>query len=180
MANNSRKKIRHFILDADGVLTDGQYHYTAEGKVEKIYGPDDHDALLLLKKYMNIVFISGDKKGFPITQKRIEFDMKFPLHQVSTFERLNWIKEHFNPEEVVYMGDGIFDAMVFEKVAYAIAPANAFFKTKEYADYITNARGGEGAVAEACWHLAEKFFKPFDILKIGFDHGQGEWGGKKL
>jgi 3-deoxy-D-manno-octulosonate 8-phosphate phosphatase (KDO 8-P phosphatase) len=179
MANNSGKKIKHFVLDADGVLTDGQYHYTAEGKTEKIYGPDDHDALLLLKKYMDIVFITGDKRGFPVTQKRIEIDMKFPLFQVSTFERIHWIKERFDPEEVVYMGDGIFDAMVFNAVGYAIAPANAFFKIKEHADYVTETRGGEGAVAEACWHLAEKFYEPFDILNLSLDHGQGAWGKKQ-
>jgi len=170
------KKPKSFIIDVDGVLTDGSYLYTAEGKVMKSFGPDDHDALLLLKPYMNIVMVTGDKKGYPITKKRVEDDMHFPLHQVSTFDRSNWIRENFNPEETIYMGDGIFDSVVFEVVAYSIAPANAFYKTKEKADFVTQSRGGDSAVAEAVMHIMEKFFEPIDLTKIGLK--DGEWGKK--
>ena len=33
------KKPSVFVLDVDGVLTDGKYYYTAEGKVMKRFGP---------------------------------------------------------------------------------------------------------------------------------------------
>ena len=178
MANTTKKQLKYFILDVDGVLNDGKYHYTSEGKVVKVFGPDDHDALLMLSKDLEIVFVTGDKKGFPITKKRVEIDMKFPLHQVSTFERTRWIEERFDPKEVIYMGDGIFDAMIFNSVGYGIAPANAFFKTKEHADYVTQASGGDSAVAEACWHIAEKFFEPWDSLNLSLKKNQGEWGEK--
>lgn len=170
--------MKNFVIDVDGVFTDGQFHYTVEGKVAKIFGPDDNDALLLIKPYMNIVVVTGDKKGFPITKKRIEDDMKLPLYQVSTFERAEWIATKFNPKETIYMGDGVFDAMVFKTVGYAIAPLNAFEQIKEHADYVTKAKGGSGAVAEACFHIMEKFFKPLDILHLKLENG-GEWQGKK-
>ncbi len=165
---------KHFIIDVDGVLTDGQFHYSTEGKVMKIFGPNDADALLLLKPHMSIIAVSGDKRGFPITEKRIAVDMELSLHQVSTFERAKWIAERFDPKECVYMGDGIFDAMVFNEVGYAIAPANAFPPVKEHADFVTLARGGEGAVAEAVWHIMDKFFTPLDALHLS--HGGGIWG----
>lgn len=167
--------MKNFIIDVDGVFTDGQFHYTEQGKVAKIFGSDDHDALLLIKPYINILSVTGDKKGFPISKKRVEDDMKIPLHQVSTFERIDWIKKNFDPKETIYMGDGVFDAMVFNSVGYSIAPANAFYKTKELADYVTNSSGGRGAVAEACFHIMEKFFKPLDILNLSINKG-GEWG----
>lgn len=163
-------------MDVDGVLTDGQFHYTLEGKTAKIFGPDDADAILLVKPFINVVAVTGDKRGFPITKKRVEDDMKLPLHLVSTFERVDWIKEQFGLKETCYMGDGIFDAMVFDKVAYGIAPANAFFAIKKYADFVTNARGGEGAVAEACFHIMENFFTPLDPLKLSITGGV--WGKK--
>lgn len=169
--------MKNFVLDVDGVLTDGKFHYTAEGKVMKTFGPDDGDALLLLKPHLNICFVTGDKKGFEITRKRVETDMKFPLHLVSTFERVKWLTDNgMKPEETIYMGDGIFDAMVFEKVAYGIAPANAFYFAKEKAHYVTPSRGGDSAVAEACLHIAEKFFKPIDLLNASLHGKGGEWG----
>ena len=33
------------ILDVDGVMTTGQFLYTADGKVMKVFGPDDNDKL---------------------------------------------------------------------------------------------------------------------------------------
>lgn len=163
-----------FILDVDGVLTTGHFFYSKEGKDMKMFGPDDHDALLLLKKYIEIRFITGDKKGFPISKKRIVDDMHMPLDQVSTIDRIAWIKNHYDPKEVIYMGDGIFDDMVFKGVGYAIATSDAFYKTKEDADFITQSRGGNRAVAEACLHIFETFFP--DCLKKELVKGDGEWG----
>ncbi|MFC1775255.1 HAD hydrolase family protein [Patescibacteria group bacterium] len=161
---NKKSKIKNLILDVDGVLTDGQFHYSTEGKIVKIFGPDDNDALCLLKPHLHIHMISGDKRGFPITKKRVSEDMKFPLDLVSTFDRVEWIAENYNLDETIYIGDGIFDASVFDKVAYCIAPANAFYTTKEKADFVTQSRGGDSAVAEACLHIMEKFFDSFDPI----------------
>ena len=171
-------KPKYFIVDVDGVLTDGKFHYTEEGKVAKVFGPEDNDALCILKDKVQIHFVTGDKRGFKITQKRVEEDMNFSLDLVSTFERVAWIKERFNLSESIYMGDGIFDPIVFNEIGYSIAPDNAFFKTKEYADFITNARGGEGAVAEACLHIMENFFEPFNPLSAKVKK-VGVWEKKK-
>jgi len=172
-------KFENFLIDVDGVMTDGQFHYSIDGKVMKIFGPDDADALLLIKDLLHIHFISGDKRGFPISKKRID-DIGFPLDLVSTFDRIDWIKERFNPHKTIYMGDGIFDILVFKEVSYSIAPANSFIQTKKAADFVTLAKGGEGAVAEACFHIAEKFFKPINILTRDFSrHQSGAWSNKK-
>jgi 3-deoxy-D-manno-octulosonate 8-phosphate phosphatase (KDO 8-P phosphatase) len=171
-------KPNFFVLDVDGVFNDGKFYYTTEGKVMKQYGPEDNDALSLLKDKLVIQAISGDKRGFSITKKRIADDMKLPLELVSTFKRVEWMRERFNLEETIFMGDGIYDALVFQQVGYSIAPANAFYTTKRMANFVTNARGGEGAVAEACLHILEKFFEPFDINKLTFEDGSGSWSGK--
>ena len=171
------KKPSCFILDVDGVMTNGQFFYTAEGKVMKIFGPDDNDALSLLKNYLEIRFVTGDKKGFPISQKRIVDDMGFNLDIVSTINRINWIKQSYDPLSVIYMGDGIFDHYVMKQVGYSIAPINADKVAKQYADYITERPGGDRSVAEACLHIMEKFFVPYDINKLPQTNGKlsGEW-----
>jgi len=175
------EKPKNFIVDVDGVMTDGRFYYTVEGKVMKVFGPDDHDALLILKPYMSICMVTGDRKGFEISKKRIADDMKFQLELVSTLERVAWMEDNgFEPKETIYMGDGILDAMVFKEVAYSIAPANAFYTTKEKADFVTPSAGGDSAVAEACLHILEKFFEPIDPLNIKLEKGSGEWGSKNI
>jgi 3-deoxy-D-manno-octulosonate 8-phosphate phosphatase (KDO 8-P phosphatase) len=155
-------KPKVFILDVDGVLNTGRFLYNEEGKVMKEFGADDSDALKVLNSDIEIRFVSGDKRGFPISKKRVE-DMKFEIDLVSTFQRIDWIKERYDPKDVIYMGDGIFDYLVFEQVAYGIAPANGDADTRAKADYVTERLGGDRAVAEAAKHIANKFFDGFSL-----------------
>ena len=155
-----------FFLDVDGVLTTGQFLYSKEGKSFKIFGPDDNDGLSLLKPFIKIHFLTQDKKGFPISKKRIVTDMKYPLNLVSTLKRVEWIKNRISLDKVIYMGDGIFDHYVFSKVGYSIAPANADPLAKKNADYVTTRNSGERAVAEACIHILKKFFDIDDFTTV--------------
>ena len=160
-----KKKPKQLIIDVDGVMTTGHFFYSSKGKAFKIFGPDDNDALSLLKQYMKIIFVTGDKKGFSISKKRIVDDMNFELKLVSTTKRIDWISQEYNLKEVIYIGDGIFDHYVMKEVLYSIAPNNADSNAKKYANYITKRSGGDRAVAEACNHKLKKFFKPFNPNK---------------
>lgn len=173
---SKKTKPKYLLIDVDGVMTTGQFLYTKEGKMMKVFGPDDNDALSLLKDKLNIIFVTGDRKGFPISKKRIAGDMKHKLELVSTVDRVGWIKKQkWNPQEVIYIGDGIFDHYVFREIGYGIAPANAFYLTRKLANFVTKQPGGDRAVAEACLHILEKFFEPYSPdhkLKGDFS---GEW-----
>ena len=52
------------------------------------------------------------------------------------------------PEEVCYVGDDVIDLKVMRKVGLSIAPADAFWMVKDYADLITEAPGGKGVARE--------------------------------
>lgn len=165
--NGKRKVIKNLILDVDGVLTTGQFLYTKDGKLAKVFGPHDNDGVKLISKLINVCAISADKRGFEITEKRVAIDMGLKLNLVSEDTRLSWLQENFDLSESVYVGDGIYDAMIFEHVAYSIAPANAFYLARNKADFVTNTKAGEGAVAEACFHIMEKFLElPHNIKNI--------------
>lgn len=169
-------KPKVFIIDVDGVMTTGHFLYSKAGKQMKIFGPDDNDGLGLLNPHIEIRFITGDRKGFSISNKRIKEDMKFDLDLVSTIKRIEWIKERYNPEEVIYMGDGIFDHYVMKEVGYSIAPANSDRIAKEHANYVTERSGGDRAVAEACLYIMQKFFVPYDPDTLPADQlDLGEW-----
>ena len=155
-------KLKHFILDVDGVMTDGKFYYSEEGKIIKSFGADDSDALNLLSNFMNIEFISADKRGFNISKKRIEIDMGFKLSLVNSKDRINWIRNNYDLTEVVFMGDGFFDHQVMNEVAYSIAPSDGDELTRSVAKFVTKRGGGDRSVSEACVHILESFFKEFD------------------
>ena len=153
-----KKKIpKIFIIDVDGVLNTGQFLYDVSGKKFKIFGPDDSDALKILNKYIKILFISGDKRGFNISKKRV-IDMGFDIKLVDTLSRYEWIQKNYKSDEVIYMGDGIFDYLVFKKVYYSICPSNADMNCLKFASFVTARNGGERALSEACDHILKVFF----------------------
>ena len=65
-------------------------------------------------------------------------------------------------EEIAYMGDDLLDLPVLRRVGYPMAPANARPEVRKVVEYVTDARGGEGAVREAAEHILR---------------GQGRWAG---
>ena len=91
-----------FMIDVDGVMTDGGFYYTKSGKIMKKFGPDDSDALKKLKSKIEIVFVTADKKGFGITKKRIKIDLDFNLYLIESTGRITWAKQKFPEHEIVY------------------------------------------------------------------------------
>ena len=168
-------KPKNFILDVDGVLTDGKFYYSSEGKSIKVFGSNDFDALSIAKQHLDVQMISGDRGGFDISKKRIVDEMGYQLQLVSPFERIEWIRKRYKLKETIYVGDGIFDPLVFKKVAYSIAPSNALPQVKKYASYTTINSGGNGAVTEAVLHILDKFFDGFDLFSYDFKKRKDYW-----
>ena len=155
-----KKKIfpKKIIIDIDGVMTSGHMLYTSKGKNAKIFGPDDHDALKLLKKYCSIEFISADTLGFKISKKRINDHMNFKITLVPNKDKESWFKKKVNLKSILYMGDGIFDHKIFSLVGYSIAFKDSLEHVKKKADFVVNRVGSNRAVAEASLYILKKFF----------------------
>ena len=148
----------NFILDLDGVLTDGKFYYSQDGKYMKVFGADDHDCINVLKEFIKIHVVTADSKGYEISKKRISEDMALDIDLVSAKDRVEWMTKRFDLDKTIYMGDGVLDYLVFKEVFYSIAPANALGSTKNKASFVTKNSGGDRAVAEACIHILNKFF----------------------
>lgn len=148
-----------FVLDVDGVLTDGSFFSTKDGKFLKRFGCDDWDLLKELMKFIEVTFITADKKGYPIVKKRIEEEMGFELNIVSHYpnERWKWMKEKYGTKDIIFMGDGCYDYCSLERCHYGITVASALDYVKECADYVTKRAGGNRAVAEACLHIMNMY-----------------------
>lgn len=148
-----------FILDVDGVATDSKMYYTKDGKYMKAFGCDDFDLLKEINKHIPVHFITADKKGFPITQKRIEEEMGFELDLVphGAVERWNWITERYPNKQIIFMGDGYADDYSLKNCYLGITTKDALRHVKKSAFLIVNRSGADRAVAEACIYLMDKF-----------------------
>ena len=66
----------------------------------------------------------------------------------SRFFRQSWPTPRLQPAEIAYIGDDLTDIVVMHRVGFGVAVANARAEVKGEAHYVTEARGGQGAVRE--------------------------------
>jgi 3-deoxy-D-manno-octulosonate 8-phosphate phosphatase (KDO 8-P phosphatase) len=154
------------IFDVDGVLTNGSYIYSKDGKMYKTFGADDSYALKMIKDEVQIEFVSSDERGFGISEARVK-DMGFNLSKVSYKERMEWINQHFHRDNWIriYMGDSFTDAAIFKNVDVGICPQNGHEIAKSFATYVTKHSGGDRAVADAVFYICEVMLKK-DVKKM--------------
>lgn len=147
------------VFDVDGTLTDGTFYQSKDGKFLKRFGCDDWDAMKELSKYIQVHIVSADKKGFDISAKRIIDEMGFSLDLVGSkpLERYKWIRNQYPDHEVIYIGDGMYDWYVLENVEYGICPADSLDHVKHAANYVSPRTGARRFVADACFHIMDKF-----------------------
>lgn len=157
-----------FVLDVDGVLTDGSFLYDERGKAYKVFGPDDADALKALSKYVDIVFTSQDKRGFNISKKRVN-DMGFELKEIGSKDRVHFMSEIYGLENCIYMGDSFVDVPALKAANIGISTCTSDPLAQNWSDYVTEREGGHRAVAEACFWIAKTVLGMTPEQLLGFE-----------
>ena len=139
----------NLVMDVDGVLTDGKFHYSIDGKIQKTFGSHDSDALKLVSSRAKIYFISADQKGFDISKKRVE-DMGYELLLVSALERGQLVAKLSKERFTVFVGDSFTDVEALLNANFSMVPRNGHKLAKKAARIRLRQTGGDGAVAEVC------------------------------
>ena len=144
-------KIKTFIFDVDGVLTDGKILINSDGELLRSFDTKDGYAMkCALVKGFKIVIITGGRNE--AVRERFKelgvIDIYLGAHhKIDAYQDL-MDNYDLNPEEILYIGDDIPDIPVMEKVGLGCCPADAASDVKAMADYVSHKKGGEGCVRE--------------------------------
>ena len=148
-------QIRILVLDVDGVLTDGQVFFGPDGK-ESMKGFDIQDGFgikllqsigiecaVITGRHSKMVLGRCDELGITNIFTGVQ-DKKLALLE---FQQ----RVVFNPAiDLAVMGDDWPDLSIMQSAGLRIAPAQAHEAVRQIAHYVTQAKGGFGAVREAC------------------------------
>lgn len=146
------KKIKAFVFDMDGVITDGTAYCMENGEnVRGIYSKDAYILQLAVKLGFNIAILSGgNSSGMEKRFKNLGItDIFMRAHYKLNYLENYIIQKKLTKEEVLYMGDDLPDYEIMKSVGLSIAPSDACDDILAIADYITSKPGGRGAVREA-------------------------------
>lgn len=145
------KKIKLLVMDVDGVLTDGKITFTEDGKeIKSFFVQDGMGINLWLKAGFKLIIISGRKSKI-MRNRAKELGIKEIYQKIddkSKILKLLLNKYKLKLENIAYIADDLNDFEAFKKAGFKIAPSNACKEIKKISDYITERKGGEGAVRE--------------------------------
>ena len=146
------QKIRVFLTDNDGVLTDGCVYYSAKGEELKKYNMRDGMGIERLRDLVKIETVIVTKESSGFTEARAKKLNIEHLYRGVTdkLEILTRVLNDFKvtEENVAFMGDDVNDLKILEKVGLSACPADAMLPVQKIVDYQSQYRGGHGAVRD--------------------------------
>ncbi len=152
------RKIRLLAMDVDGVLTDAGMYYSEHGDELKKFNTRDGKGIELLRHAgIRIAFITGEN-----TKLVARRAAKLKVHECcqGAEDKAAVLKELIARhglalDEVAYIGDDVNDLGVMGLVGFACTVGDGLPANKRAAHYVTEAKGGEGAVREVAALILE-------------------------
>jgi len=141
------KKIKLFAMDVDGVLTDDHIFFGPDGfEMKKFNISDGFYIVLAMRAGLEIAVVSGRRSEATTTRMK-DLGVKHVLQQMLDKRKqiTPLIEEH---SEVAFIGNEILDIGLAREVGLSIAVADSAPELLDEVDYVTEARGGQGAVRE--------------------------------
>lgn len=147
------RSIRLLILDVDGVLTDGRLHFSSGGDEIKTFSVRDGHGIRRLQAAGAAVAVISGRKSSAVDRRMDELGVRHVFQgcgdKVAVLAAL--IKElDIGLDQCAYMGDDLPDLDVMKTVALPMCVADADPALLKTALWQSQARGGAGAVREAC------------------------------
>jgi len=146
------KRVKLFLCDVDGVLTDGSIFIGGEREFKRFDIRDGLGLVLARRAGLKIGWVSA--RPSPATKLRAEeLKIHFLVQQRDRLSKTGAIEELLAQErlswnDVCFVGDDIVDLGPLNRAGLAVAVADGVSEAKAAAHFTTRAAGGHGAIRE--------------------------------
>lgn len=144
-------KIRYLIIDVDGTMTDAGIYYDEHGNELKKFCTKDAAGFFAAKKTgIKVMVLTGRECAATtrrMTEMKVDYlvqNCKDKMTYLTQFMKDNGISR----DEMGYLGDDLNDLPPMKLCGFVGCPADACLEVRERADYISNVKGGYGAVRD--------------------------------
>jgi 3-deoxy-D-manno-octulosonate 8-phosphate phosphatase (KDO 8-P phosphatase) len=160
-------RVKLFLCDVDGVLTDGSIFIGGKREFKRFNIRDGLGLVLARRASLKIGWVSA--RPSPATKMRAdELKIHFLVQQGDRVSKTGAIEELLAQEklswnDVCFVGDDIVDLGPLKHAGLAVAVADGVAEAKAAAHFTTQAAGGRGAVREVLEMIlqAQGKWKPF-------------------
>lgn len=145
------KKIKLFVMDVDGTLTDGKLYIGANGELFKAFSIKDGMGIkklikngiipvIITGRFSEIVAFRGKELGIPEIYQGVENKLACLIDIAS--------KYGCSLKEIAYIGDDENDLECMRECGICGCPSNAALLVKQISHYCSEYGGGNGAVRD--------------------------------
>lgn len=144
-------RVRAFVFDVDGVMTDGGIIPTPDGDfIRRYHAKDGYAIAYAIKLGYKVCIISGGRGE--MLRRRLEM-LGVDKMYLNCMDKIAAIDEFIaenglDADEVIYMGDDIPDLDCMRRVGIPVCPADACTEIIEASRYVSEYDGGHGAVRD--------------------------------
>ncbi|MBU6467683.1 MAG: HAD hydrolase family protein [Betaproteobacteria bacterium] len=150
------KLIRLIGFDVDGIMTNGQLHFSSNGEEIKSFHVRDGlgikllqrigiEACIITGRQSNIVETRAKELGIHLVYQGVDDKLTVFKHIIDE-KQLSW-------EECAYMGDDLQDLPILKRCGISLTVPEAPPLIRNQVDWIASIGGGQGAVRQAAEFL---------------------------
>ena len=145
-------RIKLFLCDVDGVLTDGSIFIGGEREFKRFNIRDGLGLVLARRAGLKIGWVSA-RPSLATKLRADELKIHFLVQQGDRMSKTGAIEELLAQEkmswnEVCFVGDDIVDLGPLKRAGFSVAVGDGVAEAKAAAHFVTQAAGGRGAVRE--------------------------------
>ncbi|MFW5844766.1 MAG: KdsC family phosphatase [Planctomycetota bacterium] len=152
MSSSLLSRVRHVLVDCDGVLTDGTLPYAAQAEERKSFHSRDGAMIRYAAGLGLRTGICSGRPGAAVQRRADELDLTPVLlgvdDKVAAIDAWLTGQTDLSWSGLCFVGDDLPDAGPLMRAGVGVAVADATPWLRRRADVVTRAPGGAGAVAE--------------------------------
>ncbi len=145
------KRIKVFLTDVDGILTDGRVYYAGAevGFNRWFHIRDGYGFKILQNAGIKVGFISGGKSvGLEKRAEILKLDYVFLGNEDKRGAYQKVLSDGYKDEEICYLGDEFFDIPLLKRAGFSASVYTASPEVKEASMYICHTEPGMGVARE--------------------------------
>ena len=145
------KKIKYLVIDVDGTMTDAGIYYDEHGNELKKFCTKDAAGFFAARQAgIRIIVLTG--RECQATARRMQ-EMKVDYLAQNIKDKVSYLQDfmrtnNLSSEEMGYLGDDLNDLQSMMLCGFVGCPQDACCEVKEAADYVSEVKGGHGAVRD--------------------------------
>lgn len=145
------KEIKYLVIDVDGTMTDAGIYYDDHGNELKKFCTKDAAGFFAAKQAGIRIMVLTGRECQATTRRMQEMKVDYLFQNIK--DKVTYLREfmstnNLSSEEIGYLGDDLNDLQSMMLCGFVGCPQDACKEVKETADYVSNVKGGYGAVRD--------------------------------